>query len=104
KLPPFFGGAVGFFGYGIAGWSERVPDTHPDDVGLPDARLLFFDNVVVFDHVKQKLYIVANVFTSDPDASIAEAEERIDRAIEKLRRAQVDLLSFPEHPAPAEWR
>src|SRR6185436_12404743 len=25
KLPPFFGGAVGFFGYGVAGWSERIP-------------------------------------------------------------------------------
>ena len=51
KLPPFFGGAVGFFGYGVAGWSERIPDSHPDDTGVPDARLLFFDNVVVFDHV-----------------------------------------------------
>src|SRR5215210_16878 len=29
-LPPFFGGAVGFFGYGTGGWSERLPDTHPD--------------------------------------------------------------------------
>src|SRR6201995_5407265 len=22
-LPPFFGGAVGYFGYNVAGWSER---------------------------------------------------------------------------------
>src|SRR5438132_9644497 len=36
RLPPFFGGAVGFFGYGISGWSERIPDTHQDDVGIPD--------------------------------------------------------------------
>ena len=98
KLPPFFGGAVGFFGYGVAGWSERIPDSHPDDVGLPDARLLFFDNVVVFDHVKQKLFVVANIFTSDPDASLAKAEERIEKAMEKLARARVDLLPFPENP------
>ncbi|MGH9141359.1 MAG: anthranilate synthase component I, partial [Thermoanaerobaculia bacterium] len=26
SLPPFFGGAVGFFGYSVAGWSERIPD------------------------------------------------------------------------------
>ena len=26
KLPPFFGGAVGFFGYGVAGWSEHWPE------------------------------------------------------------------------------
>src|SRR5438067_10146931 len=104
KLPPFFGGAVGFFGYGVAGWSERIPDSHPDDTGVPDARLLFFDNVVVFDHVRQRLYVVANLFTSDPHASFAEANGRLDRAIEKLRGATVDLLSFPPEIAPTEFQ
>jgi anthranilate synthase component 1 len=104
KLPPFFGGAVGFFGYGVAGWSERIPDSHPDDSGIPNARLLFFDNVVVFDHVRQRLYVVANLFTSDPHASFAEANGRLDRAIEKLRRATVDLLTFPPEIAPTEFQ
>src|SRR5215210_2546650 len=53
RLPPFFGGAVGYFGYGVGRWSERIPDSHPDEYGAPDAKLLFFDNVVVFDHVLQ---------------------------------------------------
>src|SRR5688500_14654932 len=65
RLPPFFGGAVGYFGYGVGGWVERLPDSRPDDLGLPDAKLLFFDNVVVFDHVRQRLYVIANVFTAD---------------------------------------
>ncbi len=103
-LPPFFGGAVGFFGYGAAGWSERIPDSQPDDIGIPDARLLFFDNVVVFDHVRQRLYVIANLFTSDPHASLAEADDRVDRAIEKLRRAAIDLLPFPEEIAAVEFR
>ena len=98
KLPPFFGGAVGFFGYGVAGWTERIPDTHPDDTAIPDAKLLFFDNVVVFDHVRQKLLIVANLFTNDPRASIDEANRRIDRAASRLRNASVAPLAFP----PAE--
>ncbi|HET8798117.1 MAG TPA: anthranilate synthase component I, partial [Thermoanaerobaculia bacterium] len=84
-LPPFFGGAVGWFGYGINRWTERIPDSHPNDLGVPDAHLLFFDNVVVFDHVRQRLYVVANVFTKD--GSIAEANARLDRAVERLRRA-----------------
>src|SRR5579864_5248528 len=79
-LPPFFGGAVGFFGYGVAGWTERIPDTHADETDIPDARLLFFDNVVVFDHVRQRLYVVANLFTSDLHASFESAEGRIERA------------------------
>jgi len=94
-LPPFFGGAVGFFGYGAARWSERLPDSHADELGIPDARLLFFDNVVVFDHVKQRLLVVANLFAGDPHASIESANARIDRAIARLRRAQVDLVDFP---------
>ncbi|HKO59230.1 MAG TPA: chorismate-binding protein [Thermoanaerobaculia bacterium] len=104
KLPPFFGGAVGFFGYAVGGWSERIPDSHPDDLGIPDAKLLFFDNVVVFDHVQQRLHIIVNLFTSDPEASIEEANARLDRAVAKLRAASVDLLAFPDDAPPVELR
>jgi len=104
SLPPFFGGAVGYFGYGVAGWSEKLPDENPDDVNLPDAKLLFFDNVVVFDHVAQKMSVIANIFTSDPNASIDEANARIDRAIEKLKGASIDLLEFPSKPDAVELR
>ena len=91
KLPPFFGGAVGWFGYGAARWTEKIPDSHPDDLGAPDAKLLFFDNVVVFDHVRQKLYVVANVFRGSED----DAKTRLDRAVERLRHAAVEPLAFP---------
>ncbi len=92
-LPPFFGGAVGYFSYNVAGWSERIPDSHPNDTGIPDAKLLFFDNVVVFDHVRQRMYVVANVFTKD--GSLEDANQRLDRAIDKLRNASVEPLVFP---------
>jgi anthranilate synthase component 1 len=95
KLPPFFGGAVGYFGYAVGGWSERIPDTRRDDLGAPDAKLLFFDNVVVFDHVRQKMLVVANIFTADSHASLEAANARIERAIEKLRRASIEPLEFP---------
>ncbi|HYC90733.1 MAG TPA: anthranilate synthase component I [Thermoanaerobaculia bacterium] len=91
KLPPFFGGAVGYFGYGISGWSERIPDTHANELGVPDAKLLFFDNVVVFDHVQQRMHVVANVFKG---GTIEEANARLDRAIGKLRNASVAPLEF----------
>jgi anthranilate synthase component 1 len=101
KLPPFFGGAVGYFGYGVGGWTERIPDTQPDDLGIPDAKLLFFDNVVVFDHVLQRLYVVANVFK---DGTIEDAHRRLDRAIERLKRASVEPLAFPHEVKTAEFR
>jgi anthranilate synthase component 1 len=102
SLPPFFGGAVGFFGYGVSGWSERIPDRHADDLGVPDATILFFDDVVVFDHVRQKLFVVANVFTRE--GSVDDAQRRIERAIERLRTAGVAPLAFPEgEPATVEF-
>jgi anthranilate synthase component 1 len=91
KLPPFFGGAVGYFGYGVARWSERIPDTHANDLGVPDAKLLFFDNVVVFDHVQQRMHVVANVFKG---GTIEEANARLDRAIARLKKASVEPLEF----------
>jgi anthranilate synthase component 1 len=92
SLPPFFGGAVGFFGYGASGWSEKVPDSHANDLGIPDATLLFFDNVVVFDHVRQRLYVIANIFTKD--GSFAEANVRLDRAVSLLRAAAMAPLEL----------
>ncbi|HEX6640304.1 MAG TPA: anthranilate synthase component I family protein [Thermoanaerobaculia bacterium] len=101
-LPPFFGGAVGYFGYNVAGWSERIPDTRQDDLGIPDAKLLFFDNVVVFDHVRQRLFVVANVFTKD--GSIADANVRLDRAIDRLRNASVEPIAFPSDVETVPFR
>jgi anthranilate synthase component 1 len=104
RLPPFFGGAVGYFGYGAGGWMERIPDTRTDDIGLPDAKILFFNNVVVFDHVRQRLFVVVNVFTEDGSANPADAERRLGDAVERLRGARVDLITFPEDVTPADFR
>ena len=100
-LPPFFGGAVGFFGYGAAGWSERIPDSHANDTRIPDAKLLFFDDVVVFDHVRQRLYVVANVFTKD--GSVADANVRLDRAVALLRGATLDVMDVPADRGDVEF-
>jgi len=95
QLPPFFGGAVGYFGYGISRWSERIPDSHANESGIPDAKLLFFDNVVVFDHVMQRMHVVANVFR---DGTIEDANRRLDSAIAKLQRASVAPIAFEDVP------
>jgi len=99
-LPPFFGGAVGFFGYNVASWSERIPDSHADDLGVPDAKLLFFDNVVVFDHVRQRLFVVANVFR---DGTIEDANCRLDAAVARLRSATFEPIEFPPDIAPVDF-
>ena len=55
----FWGGAVGYFGYDLVRTVERLPDRPPDDVGVPDLVALITGPVVVFDHLRRSLTIVA---------------------------------------------
>lgn len=57
---PFTGGWVGSFGYDVVRLVERLPDRPPDPFGLPLAELARFDDVVVFDHARQRLLAIAN--------------------------------------------
>jgi anthranilate synthase component 1 len=102
QLPPFFGGAVGWFGYGAGRWCERIPDSHPNHLGIPEAKLLFFDNVVVFDHVLQRLYVVANVFTKED--TIEDAQRRLEHAVARLRSASVEPIAFPHDAAATRFQ
>ncbi len=104
-LPPFFGGAVGWFGFGVAGWSERLPDRH-GEAGDVDAELLFFDQIAAFDHLEQKLYLCANVFTRDAACSadlLSRAQSRIESMVSRLSLSRTDLTPFErEEPVALE--
>src|SRR5438132_14094768 len=57
-FPPFYGGAVGYFGYDVARWFEHLPHPPPDDLGLPDLELAFLDLVAVADHHQKELWLI----------------------------------------------
>ncbi len=61
SLPRFNGGAVGFFGYDTARYFERLPNIPMDDVGIPELHFMFADEIIAFDHFKQKLHIIVNL-------------------------------------------
>src|SRR5271154_2366195 len=58
--PPFAGGAVGFFAYDLVRTVEPLGDPPPDPLGLPDMALMLSDALVIFDHLKHTLTILAN--------------------------------------------
>ena len=58
-LPPFTAGAVGFFAYDVVRLIERLPELAADELGVPDACLMFFDQVLAFDHVKKEILLIA---------------------------------------------
>ncbi len=77
-LPRFHGGLVGYFGYDTVGYIEphlAAPDK-PDPLGTPDILLMVSDELVVFDNLSGRMYIVVH---ADVDAgqTLADAEGRI---------------------------
>ncbi|HWX52387.1 MAG TPA: anthranilate synthase component I [Solirubrobacteraceae bacterium] len=72
--PPFTGGAVGFFGYDLVRTVEPLGEPGPDPLGLPDMALMLSDVLVVFDHLKHTVTIIANAdLEAEPDVERAHA-------------------------------
>jgi anthranilate synthase component 1 len=77
-LPPFAGGAVGVFGYDLVRTVEPLGEPNPDPVGVPDLALMLTDVLVVFDHLKHTVSVLANVYADeDVDAAYASARDAI---------------------------
>ena len=91
-LPPFTGGAIGFFGYDLLQYYEKLPKHRTDDLQMDDLHFMFCDQIIVFDHFKQQMKVIANVHVTEgaTEAAIAAAYEetckKIDATVERLRR------------------
>lgn len=110
-LPRFSGGAVGYFGYDTVRFVEKLPTTARRKLAIPDMLLLFSDNLVVFDHVQQKLLVIANMQIQEGGQSddqqvrtaYTDAVGRIDTIVSDLRQP----LTRPEHTPVergADWQ
>ncbi len=108
-LPPFTAGAVGFFSYDVVRQIERLPSLAKDELGVPDACLMFFDQVLAFDHVKKEIHLIVTADLArdgapekpgapfmrshrmggvkDINAAYARAVKRLDRLEKRLARA-----------------
>lgn len=87
-LPPFTAGAVGFLAYDAVRQIERLPELAKDELGVPDACLLFFDEVLAFDHVRKQIWLIAtaDVTVQDPDKAYADAVKRLARLEKQLAK------------------
>ncbi len=91
-LPPLAGGLVGYFGYDLVRRLEPLPDAPPDDLGLPEMAFLLADTVLVFDHLKHTITIVANAFVDGRDV-----DGPYERAVERIADVRAKLAA----PLPA---
>jgi anthranilate synthase component 1 len=98
-LPPFTGGAIGYFGYDLVQMYENLPAHAIDDLGMDDVHFLFCDQVIVFDHFKQQIHVIANVH-AEPGADEAAIRRNYEKALEKIGALTVRLRQ-PLPPDPA---
>lgn len=90
SLPPFTGGAVGFFGYDLIHTFENVSRPKSPSEQEHEMEFLFTDEVIVFDHLKQKTTIVCNLHVS-PDDSENNLHEKYEQVCDRIRRTYEEL-------------
>ena len=93
-LPPLVAGAIGYFAYDMVRLIERIPSTGRDDLGLDDCVMMFYLGLVVFDHVRHRVWVVRNVFTGGPGSLRAKYNAAV-REIERTRRTLEGPLPPP---------
>jgi anthranilate synthase component 1 len=104
QQPPFVGGAIGYAGYDVVRYTERLPHAPRDDRQLPDLDFSFYNSVVVFDNANKTLSVIALARPGE-HASAADAYrsacEQIDRLVTRLTSSDSDAgtaLGTPDVP------
>jgi anthranilate synthase component I len=106
ELPRFFGGAVGYVGYDAVAQFEKVPLCERPGLGWPDMVFGITDTIVIFDHVRHSMKVVANAFVEDDAAqAYRDAVARIDAVCAQLStRVPLVVIDARDEPAELDYR
>jgi len=88
-LPPLHGAVAGYLGYDIVREVEHLPDVPSDDHGFPDAVLAVVGDLAAYDHWRQRVTLVSNVFV-EPDWTGEEVDAAYDAAVVRLDQLAAD--------------
>jgi anthranilate synthase component I len=91
-LPPLIGGAIGYFAYDMVRLIENIPASGADELSLDDCVMMFYRGLVVFDHVRHRVWVIQNVFTEGGGS----LRQKYDAAAREIRRTRAKL----EGPLP----
>ncbi len=105
-LPRFVGGAVGYAGYDIARHYEKLGTPPPDDLKLPEMQFGIYDRMIIFDHVRKTVHVVAHAAVKEgvsADDAYRAACRRIEGLVDQLGRVAIGSLR-PINDVPAQPR
>jgi anthranilate synthase component 1 len=103
ELPRFVGGAVGYLGYEVVRYFERLPSPEADPLGMPESVFLFCDTLLVFDHLRHKIKVVSHArLDGNTSRAYDAAVQRIERLVERLHRPLPMEASLRPRPTPGK--
>lgn len=89
NLPPFTGGLVGYFSYDYIKYSEPKLKLEPHgQQDFRDMDLMLFDQVIAFDHYRQKVLLIAGVMTENMEESYRRAEVKLEEIVQLLKNGK----------------
>ena len=87
----FYGGAVGYIGYDVIRHYEQIGDRLTDEIDMPDVHLMIYQDVIVFDHKKETVTLVATDLAGNRD------EVALNEALDTLE-SQITTYREDRHP------
>ena len=106
---PFNGGAIGFVGYDLIGLYENIGSIPEDTIGTPDLHFFLYESYVIFDHKKEKVYVVEeNLYSGRSEAEQASSLEQVlaqlaRPAKEEFQDKDLHALHFHNHLEQKEF-
>ena len=93
QLPPFTSGLVGYLSYDAVRRVERLPDSNPKDLDIPELAFVLASDLVVVDHHRSEVWLVANAINYD------DSDERVDEAYADAAARVEEMTRLLAEPA-----
>lgn len=83
--PKLTGGLIGYFGYDMARYYEKkLVNVPEDDLGMPDANMFIYNEIVAYDHLSNRAVIILNMVKEEIEEAAEKSGESFDDAVERI--------------------
>ncbi|TMU86907.1 anthranilate synthase component I [Bacillus sp. BHET2] len=105
---PFAGGGVGYLAYDVIRQYEKIGITPNDELEMPDIHLMFYEKVIVFDHLEHKVFIVVmNEWAEGQSENLQDKVKGIEAELTNVyldtHKEKLDRLSFHAQTSKDEF-
>ncbi len=93
ELPPMAAGLFGYMGYDMVRLMEKLPNKNKNNIDIPDGVFFRPKIVIIFDNIKDKLFIITPVYIDKNrigEALYKEAKQRMEKIINVIKNNDFD--------------